>query len=456
MSDGDDSLKLRIIDLETAKSSCLKRRAWDEFPVPQKTLDGIKDLFGEALTPEQAVAKIVADVRARGDAAVVDWTAKLDKVTLTPPQLEVSKQQIMEAYGQITGRTLDALEMAAKRIEQFHRRQPCQSWFENNEEGTLGQLVRPIDAVGVYAPGGTAPLPSSVLMTAIPAKVAGVRKVVLITPPQRDTGLPHPAVLVAAEIAKVDAVYVVGGAQAIAALAYGTETIPKVDKICGPGNLWVTLAKRILFGTVGIDGLPGPTETMVIGDDSADPEFAASDLLAQAEHDIMASAILLTPSRTLAEKVQVAAARQAAALSRVDIVKQALSRNSCIVIVKDVDEAIEVANGYGPEHLCLLLADAWQHLGKVRNAGGVFLGEQSFEVLGDYVAGPSHTMPTGGTARFMSPINVWDFVKIVSVVGLNEHALRKIGPSASALAAVEGLDAHRSAVDLRLKRLHIQ
>ena len=376
----------------------------------------------------------------RGDAAVREWTQKIDHVQAP---LQVSAEQIRAAYQQVAPEIVDALRLAAKRIEAYHRRQPAISWIHNDADGIVGQLVRAIDRVGIYIPGGTAPLPSSLLMTAVPARVAGVGYLAIISPPQRDTGLPHATTLVAADIAQVDAVYVAGGAQAIAAFAYGTESIPAVDKICGPGNLFTTLAKRQLFGMVGIDGLPGPTETMVIADESADPELAAADLLAQAEHDVLASAILLTPSQSVAQRVQTAVMAQLETLERAETAAVALTRNSGIVVTQSLNQAFEEANRYAPEHLCLLINDPWSYLGQVRNAAGVFLGERSFEVLGDYVAGPSHVMPTGGTARFASPINVLDFVKLVSVVGLNEQALRAIGPAAGNIGKCRGLDCPR-------------
>jgi histidinol dehydrogenase len=283
----------------------------------------------------------------------------------------------------------------------------------------------------------------------VPARVAGVPFLAVISPPQRSTGLPHPTILVAADIVGVDAVYVAGGAQAIAALAFGTETVARVDKICGPGSLFTTLAKRQVFGIVGIDGLPGPTETMVIADDGADPALAAADLLAQAEHDVLASAILLTPSRALAERVQAAILAQLEELSRAEIIAGSLARGSGIVITESLEQAFELANAYAPEHLCLLVQEPWAQVGRVQHAGGVFLGERSFEVLGDYVAGPSHVMPTGGTARFASPVNVNDFVKIVSVVGLNEEGLQAVGPAAAVFAQAESLTAHAAAVRRR-------
>lgn len=438
---------MRILDVDAARNSILRRSAWDEIEVPDSMLDRNEAIFGERITPDEAVRRILRDVRERGDAAVREWTQKIDRVE-TP--LVVTREQVQAAYEQVAPEIVDALRLAAKRIEAYHRRQPAISWIHNDEEGVVGQLVRPIERVGIYIPGGTAPLPSSLLMTAVPARVAGVGYLAVISPPQRDTGLPHATTLVAADIAQVDAIFVAGGAQAIAALAFGTESIPAVDKICGPGNLFTTLAKRQLFGMVGIDGLPGPTETLVIADESANPEFAAADLLAQAEHDVLASAILLTPSQSMAERVQAAVMAQLETLERAETAAVALTRNSGIVVTESLSQAFELANQYAPEHLCLLVEDAWSYLGQVRNAAGVFLGERSFEVLGDYVAGPSHVMPTGGTARFASPINVFDFVKLVSVVGLNEQALQAIGPAAATLAKAEGLTAHAAAVTRRL------
>lgn len=439
---------MQIFDVDSARRTILRRTAWDEVSVPPAVLERIEQLFGERIGPEEAVRRILADVRARGATAVLEWSQRLDGAT--PAALQVPPEAIRAAYDAVSPEVVEALRLAAARVEAFHRRQPTPSWIHNDAEGTLGQLVRPIERVGVYIPGGTAPLPSSLIMTVVPARVAGVPFVTAISPPQRATGLPHPAILVAADIAGVDAVYTAGGAQAIGALAFGADPIARVDKIFGPGSLFTTLAKRQVFGIVGIDGLPGPTETLVIADESADPQLAAADLLAQAEHDVLASAILLTPSRALAEAVQAAVHAQMETLERSEIIAGSLARNSGIVVTESLAQAFELANAYAPEHLCLLVRDPWQYLGQVRNAGGVFLGERSFEVLGDYVAGPSHVMPTGGTARYASPVNVLDFVKIVSVVGLNEQALQAIGPAAQTLACAEGLTAHAAAVQRRL------
>ncbi len=440
---------MQIYDVESAQKTILRRAAWDELSVPEPLLDRLEALFGARTTPEEAVRRILADVRARGAAAVLDWSRRVDGVT--PPALRVPAETIRAAYAAVDPAVVAALHQAAARVEAFHRRQPALSWIHNDDQGTLGQLVRPIERVGIYIPGGSAPLPSSLIMTAVPARVAGVPFVAVISPPQRDSGLPHPTILVAADIAGVDAVYVAGGAQAIGALAFGAAPIERVDKIFGPGSLFTTLAKRQVFGIVGIDGLPGPTETVVIADEDADAQLAAADLLAQAEHDVLACAILLTPSHTLAERVQAAVMAQLEELGRSEIIAASLARGSGIVVTDSLAQAFDLANRYAPEHLCLLVRDPWTHLGQVRNAGGVFLGERSFEVLGDYVAGPSHVMPTGGTARYASPINVNDFLKIVSVIGLNEQALQAIGPAAQTLARAEGLTAHAAAVARRLE-----
>jgi histidinol dehydrogenase len=439
---------MRIVDVEAAQSTILRRRAWDEVQVPESILARVAALFGEAISPDEAVRRILRDIREEGDGALRKWTARIDGVELG--RLMATRDDIEAAYSQVEPAVVAALREAAKRIEAFHRRQPSISWVHNSPEGTLGQLVRPIGRVGVYIPGGTAPLPSSLLMTAIPARVAGVPHLSVISPPQRDTGLPHATTLVAADIVGIEQVYIGGGAQAIGALAFGTETIRRVDKICGPGNLFTTLAKRQVFGMVGIDGLPGPTETVVIADESADPQLAAADLLAQAEHDPLACAIMLTASRKTAEAVQAAVFSQLEDLGRSDVIEQSLANGSGIVITQSLVQAVELANEYAPEHLCLLVKDPWQYVGMIQNAGGIFLGEQSFEVLGDYVAGPSHVMPTGGTARYASPVNVNDFVKLISVIGLNEATVAQIGPVAQILAHAEGLTAHAAAVQRRL------
>ena len=440
-------------DPQLASQTILKRTPPDEFPVSQRVLDGIAQLFGEQLTPDEAVSNILKDVRMNGDLALQKWTLTLDGLDLKP--VPVSKDLIQSALDSISPLQRSALEKAAARIEAFHRHQPLTSWFTNELGGTLGQILRPIHRVGLYVPGGTAPLPSTVLMSAIPARVAGVKQVVVVTPPNRsfaDAQLPvDPMILAACAIAHVDEVYLLGGAQAIGALAYGTETVAAVDKIFGPGNLFVTLAKRQVYGVVGIDGLAGPTETVVIADEFATPKWVAADLLAQAEHDLLASAILLTPSQTLIENVQIEIAQQLEQRGRAEIIADSLEHRGGAVLTRDLEEAVRLANEYAPEHLGLSVRDPWRWVEKVNNSGGVFMGEHSFEVLGDYLAGPSHVMPTGGSARFASPLNVWDFVKIVSLIALDEGTAQAISPIAATIAESERLDAHTNAALLRAK-----
>ncbi len=445
---------IKIFDVETAKKSILKRIPPDETAVPPVVLDRIEATFGERISAEEAVRRILRDVRDRGDAALMEWSGKLDAFPADAP-IRVPAEALSAALEALDPETRAALEVAADRIREFYRRQPLTSWFTNDLGGTLGQFIRPHARVGLYVPGGTAPLPSSVLMSAIPAQVAGVKDIVIVSPPLR---IPNdqshqftisPVILAACALVGVTEVYALGGAQAIAALAYGTESVPAVDKIFGPGNLFVTLAKRQVFGAVGIDGLAGPTETVVIADDSARPAWVAADLLAQAEHDVLASAILLTPSQKLAEAVQVEVGRQMETLPRAEILAQSLPGQSGIVITKDLDEAAALNNAYAPEHLCLAVADPWAISEKISNAGGIFMGEHSFEVLGDYVAGPSHVMPTGGSARFASPLNVWDFVHIISLIALNPATTAQIAPLAAKIARAEGLEAHARSADYR-------
>lgn len=436
-----------VRDTEVARKLLERRPRWDAIETPPSLQGGIRAVFGEGVTLEQAVDRVLSDVRSRGDAAIFDYTWRIDKAEIR--QLEVRRQEIAAAFKRVDEGLIWALRLAASRVKTFHEAQKRQSWLDFSE-GAMGQMVRPLERVGVYAPGGTASYPSTVLMTAIPARVAGVREVILATPPQVD-GSVSAAILVAADIAGVDRVFKVGGAQAIAALAYGTESVPKVDKICGPGNIFVTLAKKKVFGVVDIDGLHGPTETLIIADESANPAFCAADLLAQAEHDVLASAIMITTSEELAEKVVVELERQLEGLERRRFASLALEANGSIIVVDSLDKAIELSNLYAPEHLCLLIREPWSCVGEIQNAGGIFVGERSMEALGDYVAGPSHVMPTGGTARFSSPLNVDDFIKVISVVALDDEVVKKIGPAAATIARAEGLTAHARAVEMRLE-----
>jgi histidinol dehydrogenase len=440
---------LRILDVQTALQTILKRIPPDEVNVPTTLMDGIESIFGERLAPAEAVRRILKDVRQNGDQALRRWAERLEGSI--PENFRVTSEELEEALASIPAHQRQALELMAERIEAFHRRQPLTSWMTNDLGGTLGQWVRPIRRVGLYVPGGTAPLPSSVLMSAIPARVAGVSQIVIAAPPQKESGKIAPIILAAAAIAEVSEIYTLGGAQAIAALAYGTQSVQPVDKIFGPGNLFVTLAKQQVFGAVGIDGLAGPTETMIIADEDARPSWVAADLLAQAEHDVLASAILLTPSRGLAERVQLEAARQIEERARADIIAASLHNRGGAVITRDLWEAAELANRYAPEHLCLAVKDPWRLSEKISAAGGVFMGEHSFEVLGDYVAGPSHVMPTGGSARYASPLNVWDFVHIVSLIALDSETASRISQPAAIVAQAEHLDAHANAANLRSK-----
>lgn len=441
-------MTIKIIrGLTAGRQALLSQRTLDEMSTPSQTMERIAEIFGEALTPQQAVARIIADVRHNGDATLRDYTQRIDGVTLD--DLQVSEEEIETSYQDTPQELREAMERAARRIAAFHRQQRANSWLEwDDEGGAVGQMIRPLERVGIYVPGGTAPYPSTLLMAAVPARVAGVREIIVTSPPGAD-GRMAEVILAAARVVGVERLYRLGGVQAIAALAYGTESVPRVDKIVGPGNLFVVLAKRQVYGQVDIDSLPGPTETLVIADGEANPAYVAADLLAQAEHDTLAAPILVTTSDELAQAVQDEIEVQLPTLSRKEIIAQALHGRGSIVVVENLEEALDLANDYAPEHLCLLVADPWSWVGKVRHAGGVFVGEACCEALGDYVVGPSHIMPTGRTARFASPLNVWDFVKITSIFALGAEEARAIAPFAIELAEAEGLTAHAQAVRLR-------
>ena len=406
---------------------------------------------GEEL--EAGVREIIQQVREQGDAGVLAATKKFDHADLTAEQLQVTEAEIEKAYQKVSPELLESLRLARDRIEDFHQRQHFQSWFHPGENGeVLGQLYRPLDRAGIYVPGGTAAYPSSVLMNALPAKVAGVKEIFMVTPPRSD-GTILPLVLVAAAEAGVTKIFKVGGVQAIAALAYGTESIPKVDKIVGPGNIYVTVAKRLVFGLVDIDMLAGPSEIVIVADSSADPELVAADLLSQAEHDTRAAAVLVTPDRVLAERVQEEVEKQLAVLPRKEIATSALDNCGAAVVVDDLQDAVDLANELAAEHLELYVEDPFSLLGQIKNAGAVFLGAYASEPVGDYLAGPNHVLPTGGTARFFSPLSVEDFLKRTSVIYTTKDALKKWGPHIVRLAEEEGLDAHARAVSKRLEGL---
>lgn len=397
-------------------------------------------------SPEEIVKRILAEVRRKGDKALFSYTKKLDGVELS--SLEVSESEIQDAYKKVDKKLVSALKLAANRIKQFHSM--CKQRLESSflSQG-LGRQISPLNRVGIYVPGGTAAYPSTVLMTAIPARVAGVKEIFVATPPQKDGTIPPPT-LVAADIARVNRIFKIGGAQAIAALAFGTESVPKVDKICGPGNVFVVTAKRMVYGTVDIESLPGPSEIVIVADDTANASFCAADLIAQAEHDPQASAILISTSSKLASNVDSEVKKQLAKLERQTIATEALNSRGMIVLVDSPDEAIELVNLYAPEHVSLMLRNAASYIQKIRHAGCIFIGGSSPVALGDYIAGPSHVLPTGGSARFTSPLGVEDFLKATNIIALDEAAGKELGQAAITIAEAEGFKGHAQAIRIRL------
>ncbi len=437
---------MRILrGLEEAKRHIAARGNIESDAVPEAVAKGIEDIFGRAMSPSEVVACILEDVRLRGDAAVKEFSRRIDGVEYD--DLEVSREEMERAYNSLPEEIRDAIQTAAARIGSFAKASLPKSWFD--ETTGLGETVSPLERVGVYVPGGTAAYPSTVLMTVVTARSAGVDEIVMCTPVR---GAQSDVVLAAAYAAGVDRVFRIGGAQAIAAMAYGTESVPAAHKICGPGNIFVTLAKKMVFGAVGIDGIFGPTETMIIADEHADPRICAADLLGQAEHDVMASPAMATDSESLACRVTAEMERQMETLERGEIARGAVEGQGVVFIVDDLDQAVEVANLFAPEHLTLLVEDPWALKPKIRHAGALFLGHNSGEVLGDYIAGPSHTIPTHGTARFASYLGSDQFVKRFPVVSLNESDVEELTGPASVLARAEGLTAHARAVELRRRR----
>ncbi len=423
-----------------------------EQPDFAKQFAAVRDRGAVAGVAVDAQARAIVDaVRRRGDRALIALTARHDGVRLSAEQLRVSTEEIREACDRVAPATLRALRTAARRIAAYHRHQRLPSWSYRDPIGLqLGQQITPLRRVGVYVPGGHAAYPSSVLMNVIPARVAGVEEVIMVSPAGR-TGF-NPAVLAAAAIAGVDAVFRVGGAQAVAALAFGTATVPAVDKIVGPGNAWVQAAKKAVYGTVNIDAIAGPSEVLIVADASANPTYVAADLLAQAEHGSGDEcAVLVTPSRPLADAVQGEVTRQLAALARRSDIARVLRRRGALVVVRDLTEAIRLANEVAPEHLELVVTTPQRWLRQIRNAGAIFVGPFAPAALGDYAAGPNHVLPTGGTARFFSPLGVYDFVKRTSVVSASRAGLQRLAPTVYQLTAVEGYDAHGAAVRCRFE-----
>ena len=400
---------------------------------------------------EQTVNEIIEQVRTKGDEALFGYTLKFDKCEITADNIKVTDEEIKEAYEKVDPELVKVMKKSAANIIKFHEKQLHNSWFVPEDNGTiLGQKITPIEISGVYVPGGKAAYPSSVLMNVVPAKVAGVSRIIMTTPPGAD-GKVNPGTLVAADIAGVNEIYKAGGAQAIAAMAFGTQSIPRVDKITGPGNIFVALAKKACFGYVSIDSIAGPSEILVLADETANPRYIAADLLSQAEHDEMASAILITTSRQLAEQVSKEAEAFTQELSRKEIIEKSLENYGYILIAQNMEEAIAAANEIASEHLEILTANPFETMTKIKNAGAIFLGEYSSEPLGDYFAGPNHILPTNGTARFFSPLNVDDFLKKTSIISYSQDALSKVHKDIELFAEKEGLTAHANSIKVRFE-----
>lgn len=405
----------------------------------------------EEKNKQETVNEIIKEVKEKKNKALFHYTKKFDKIKLNTKTIKINKKEIEEAYKKTDKKLIEIIKKSSKRIKKFHEKQKTNSWFETSENGEiLGQMVRAIENVGVYVPGGKAAYPSSVLMNVIPAKVAGVKNITMTTPAQED-GTVYPTTIVAAKEAGVDQIYKVGGAQAIAALAFGTESIPKVDKIVGPGNIYVALAKRTVYGYVNIDSVAGPSEILIIADNSANPVYVAADMLSQAEHDELASSILITTDEQLAIKVNEELDRQTEKLNRKEIIKKSFENFGAIIVTKTIDEATYLANKIAPEHLEICVNSPFEILPKIQNAGAIFLGHYSPEPLGDYMAGPNHVIPTGGTARFFSPLCIDDFIKKSSIISFDKNALKPLYKDIINFAEAEGLTAHANAIRVRFE-----
>lgn len=429
---------IQIIDLRANKDSNIFEKLASRSQIE----------YGDVL---RRVEDIIENVKKEGNTAIIKYTEMFDKVLLKEDRLRVTSEEIEEAYENVDQKLLEAIRKAKKNIEKFHKKQRKNSWFSTEDDGViLGQLTRPLEVTGIYVPGGTAAYPSSVLMCAMPAKVAGVEKIVMSTPPGKD-GKVNPVILVTACEAGVEEIYKVGGAQAVAAMAFGTESIPKVDKIVGPGNIYVATAKRIVYGYCDIDMIAGPSEIMVVADETAKPAFVAADLLSQAEHDELASSVLVSTSESIAKGVKAEVEKQASRQPRKDMILKSLKDYGAIIIVDNLDSAAKVVNRIAPEHLELCVKEPFSFLGSVKNAGSIFLGNYSTESLGDYIAGPNHVLPTSGTARFFSPLSVSDFTKKSSIISYTKKGLEKVKDDIIIFAESEGLKAHADAVRIRFK-----
>lgn len=426
----------------------LTKAAFDEVELSPKVREANKKMFGKDLTAAELVRQIVGDVRHEGDAAVLRYTKLIDRVDFAPKDFLVSEAEYAAAEKEADPAVVASLRKAAANVRKYHEEQKPNSWMTYREKGSiLGQSLIPLDRVGIYVPGGTAAYPSSVIMNAVPASVAGVSEIIMMVPPKN--GKMNPYVLLAAREAGVKRIYKIGGAQAIAAMAFGTETIPRVDKITGPGNIFVTLAKKEVYGHCDIDMLAGPSEILIVADETADPVYTAADMLSQAEHDPLASSIVIVTDVALADKIAVEAEKQLAKLPRQEIARASLDRNGCIIVAEDMMQAMRFANTSAPEHMELLTKDPFQLLPYVRHAGAIFLGAYSPEPLGDYFAGPNHVLPTGGTARYYSVLNVETFMKRTSLISYTQGALSDVSEDIIRLAETEGLEAHANAIRLR-------
>ena len=443
---------MRIINVKDmgleAVEKLLKKPAFDQVELNPRIREANKKLFGADLTAAEIVDKIVGDVRRDGDEAVIKYTKLIDRTEFTPEKFVVTEAEYEAAYQEADPAVVESLRKAAENVRRYHQEQKPNSWMTYRDKGSiLGQSVIPLDRVGIYVPGGTAAYPSSVIMNAMPAVVAGVKEIIMMVPPKN--GKINPYVLVAAKEAGVSKIFKIGGAQAIAAMAFGTETIPRVDKITGPGNIFVTLAKKAVYGHCDIDMLAGPSEILIVADKTADPAYTAADMLSQAEHDMLASSIVITDSPELAEKVAAEAEKQLKVLPREEITRASLDRNGMIIITEDIMQAVELANVSAPEHMEVLTEQPFQLLPYIRHAGAVFLGAYSPEPLGDYFAGPNHVLPTGGTARYYSVLNVETFMKRTSIISYTQEQLDAVSDDVIRLAEAEGLQAHANAVKLR-------
>ena len=443
---------MRIINVKDmgleAVEKLLKKPAFDQVELNPRIREANKKLFGAELTAAEIVDKIVGDVRRDGDEAVIKYTKLIDRTEFKPEEFVVTESEYEAAYQEADPAVVESLRKAAENVRRYHQEQKPNSWMTYRDKGSiLGQSVIPLDRVGIYVPGGTAAYPSSVIMNAMPAVVAGVKEIIMMVPPKN--GKINPYVLVAAKEAGVSKIFKIGGAQAIAAMAFGTETIPRVDKITGPGNIFVTLAKKAVYGHCDIDMLAGPSEILIVADKTADPAYTAADMLSQAEHDMLASSIVITDSPELAEKVAAEAEKQLKVLPREEITRASLDRNGMIIITEDIMQAVELANVSAPEHMEVLTEQPFQLLPYIRHAGAVFLGAYSPEPLGAYFAGPNHVLPTGGTARYYSVLNVETFMKRTSIISYTQEQLDAVSDDVIRLAEAEGLQAHANAVKLR-------